>query len=71
MVVGGGTSQAAPVWAGLAAVINQLLSASGLAQLGDLNPLLYQVAKGAAVPGFRDIELGGNAISPGGSATTW
>ena len=24
------------------------------------------LAKGAAVPGFRDIQLGGNAISPGG-----
>ena len=67
VAVGGGTSQAAPVWAGLAAVINQLLNQSGLAPLGDFNPLLYQVAKGSAVPGFRDIELGGNAISPGGS----
>ena len=67
VVVGGGTSQAAPVWAGLAAVINQLLNEGGLAPLGDFNPLLYQVAKGSAVPGFRDIELGGNAISPGGS----
>ncbi len=66
VVTGGGTSQAAPVWAGLAAIINQLLRQQGLAQLGDLNPLLYQVAKGSAVPGFRDIELGGNAISPGG-----
>jgi kumamolisin len=65
VVTGGGTSQAAPVWAGLAAIINQLLREQGLAQLGDLNPLLYEVAKGAAVPGFRDIELGGNAVSPG------
>jgi kumamolisin len=67
VVTGGGTSQAAPVWAGLAAVINQLLDSGGLVPLGDLNPLLYQVAKGSAVPGFRDIELGGNAISPGNS----
>ena len=66
VVTGGGTSQAAPIWAGMAAVINQLLRDQDLAQLGDLNPVLYQVAKGAAVPGFRDIELGGNAISPGG-----
>ena len=65
VATGGGTSQAAPVWAGLAAVINQLLDDRGLAPLGDLNPLLYQVAKAATVPGFRDIELGGNAISPG------
>jgi len=67
VVVGGGTSQAAPVWAALAAVINQFLNEQGLAPLGDFNPLLYQVAKGSAVPGFRDIQLGGNAISPGGS----
>ena len=67
VVVGGGTSQAAPMWAGLAAVINQLLVSQGLEPLGDLNPLLYQVAKGSAVPGFRDIELGGNAVSPGSS----
>lgn len=67
VVVGGGTSQAAPVWAGLAAVINQFLDSQGLAPLGDFNPLLYQVAQGSAVPGFRDIELGGNAVSPGGT----
>jgi kumamolisin len=67
VVVGGGTSQAAPVWAGLAAVINQLLNERALAPLGDFNPLLYEVAKGSAVPGFRDIEFGGNAISPGSS----
>ncbi len=67
VVVGGGTSQAAPVWAGIAALINQLLRAQNFDPLGDFNPLLYQVATGAAVPGFRDIELGGNAISPGGS----
>lgn len=65
--VGGGTSQAAPVWAGLAAVMNDTLDGQGLEPLGDLNPILYQVAKGSAVPAFRDIQLGGNAISPGGS----
>jgi kumamolisin len=65
VVTGGGTSQAAPLWAGIAAVINQLLSAQGLRPLGDLNPLLYAVAKGSALPAFRDIELGGNAVSPG------
>ena len=65
VVTGGGTSQAAPLWAGIAAVINQLLSEQGLRPLGDLNPLLYSVAKGSAMPGFRDIELGGNAVSPG------
>jgi len=65
VVVGGGTSQAAPIWAGFAALINQHLDDRGLAPLGDFNPLLYQVAQGAAVPGFRDVRLGGNAVSPG------
>lgn len=67
VVVGGGTSQAAPLWAGMAALVNELLNASGLSPLGEFNPLLYQIARGAAVPGFRDIRLGGNAVSPGSS----
>ena len=47
--------------------MNDTLDGQGLEPLGNLNPDLYQVAKGSAVPGFRDIQLGGNAISPGGS----
>ncbi|MCW1959917.1 MAG: S53 family peptidase [Mycobacterium sp.] len=73
VVTGGGTSQAAPVWAGLAAIMNQSLRSQGLQPLGDFNELLYLVAEGTAVPGFRelelgfrDIELGGNAISRSG-----
>ena len=30
--------------------------------LGDINPLLYRVAQGSQLPGFRDITAGGNAI---------
>lgn len=62
-LVGGGTSQSAPLWAGLAAVMNQWLVANGGRQLGDLNPLLYQVAQGSRLPGFRDVTLGGNAVA--------
>jgi kumamolisin len=65
-LVGGGTSQAAPVWAGLAAVMNQYLLANGGSELGDLNPLLYRMAAGAPLPGFRDITLGGNAVHSAG-----
>lgn len=68
IVVGGGTSQAAPIWAGLAALINAKFAAAGAAPLGELNPTLYAVARQAAAAGFRDIRLGGNAISPGGRA---
>ena len=60
--VGGGTSQAAPIWAALTVLMNQYLKANGGRPLGNLNPLLYRVASGAELPGFRDIRLGGNAV---------
>ena len=63
VVVGGGTSQSAPIWAGLAALINQKLAAGGAKPLGELNPLLYRVATTATLPGFRNISQGGNAIT--------
>lgn len=64
IVVGGGTSQAAPIWAALSALMNQKLLAGGSGQLGYLNPLLYRVARTSTLPGFHDINLGGNAIMP-------
>ena len=60
--VGGGTSQAAPIWAALTVLMNQYLKANGGRPLGNLNALLYRVASGAELPGFRDIRLGGNAV---------
>lgn len=65
-VVGGGTSLSAPIWAGLTAIINQFLSESGGAPVGDLNPLLYEIAEGARLPAFRDVTLGGNAVDDAG-----
>jgi kumamolisin len=62
-LVGGGTSQSAPIWSGLAAVMNQYLVENGGRLLGDLNPLLYAVAEGSRLPGFRDVTLGGNAVA--------
>jgi kumamolisin len=62
--VGGGTSQAAPIWAGLAAIMNQFVTARGLPQLGDFNSLLYEIANEAEVPAFRDVYLGANAVTP-------
>ena len=61
-LVGAGTSQAAPVWAGLTALMNQYLLANGGQRLGDVNPLLYRVAAGANEAGFRDVTLGGSAV---------
>ena len=65
-LVGGGTSQSAPLWAGLAAVMNQYLVSQDGRLIGDLNPFLYKVAEGAPLPGFRDIVLGGNAVASAG-----
>ena len=49
-LVGGGTSQSAPIWAGLAAVMNQYLVANGGRLLGDINPLLYKSPKARGSP---------------------
>jgi len=66
VVVGGGTSLSAPLWAGIAAVINQYLTESGEALLGNLNPLLYRSAQGARLPIFQDVVRGGNAVDNAG-----
>ncbi|OMC00833.1 peptidase S53 [Mycolicibacterium fortuitum] len=63
VLVGGGTSQSAPLWAAMAAVMNQYLIANGGRALGDLNPTLYKIASGAPLPAFRDVDLGGNAVA--------
>ncbi len=61
-LVGAGTSQAAPIWAGLTALMNQYLIANGGRAVGAINPMLYRVASGANAPGFRDVDLGANAV---------
>lgn len=60
--IGGGTSQSAPIWAGLTALMNQYVIDNGGRPLGNMNPLLYQVAQGSQLPGFQDITAGGNAV---------
>ena len=62
VVVGGGTSQSAPVWAGLAAMMTQYLAEHGGQWPGNLNPFLYRIATGAARPAFHDVTLGSNAV---------
>jgi kumamolisin len=61
-MAGGGTSMSAPIWAGLAAVMNQYLISNSGRQLGELNPALYEIARGSRLPVFRSIELGGNSV---------
>jgi kumamolisin len=62
----GGTSLATPIWAAMTALMNQYLLEHGGKALGDLNPLLYRVAAGAARPAFHDVILGGNAVDNAG-----
>ncbi|WP_231748621.1 S53 family peptidase [Mycobacterium sp. M26] len=66
VIVGGGTSLSAPIWAGLTALMNQFLISRNGRLIGDLNPLLYHIAEGAPFPAFRDITLGGNAVAIAG-----
>lgn len=60
--LGGGTSIAAPIWAGLVALMNDYLIANGSWPIGELNPRLYRIASGAPRPAFQDITAGGNAV---------
>jgi len=61
----GGTSAAAPLWAGIAALNNQFAQANGKGNLGQANPTLYQVfnttQKYAA---YHDITSGTNLYYP-------
>lgn len=60
----GGTSCAAPLWAGFMALVNQQAQANGQAPVGFLNPLLYALGKsdnyGAL---FHDITTGNNTTA--------
>lgn len=50
----GGTSAAAPTFAGLVALLNDARIAAGMCSLGFLNPLIYALEG----DGFRDIVVG-------------
>jgi PKD repeat protein len=56
-----GTSCAAPLWAGLTALINEQAAAKGLPTVGFLNPAIYALGKSANYTNcFRDITTGDN-----------
>jgi hypothetical protein len=56
-----GTSCAAPLWAGVAALINQQGVAAGRGTVGFLNPALYALAKGPTYNSiFHDVTSGNN-----------
>ena len=60
----GGTSCAAPLWAGFTALVNQQAVAAGRAPVGFLNPALYTIGRGASyTSNFHDITTGNNFSS--------
>jgi kumamolisin len=64
---GGGTSAAAPFWAGFAILVRQLAERDGVDGLGALGPTLYGIA--TAQPSgavFRDVTRGGNLFDNAG-----
>jgi kumamolisin len=73
----GGTSCAAPLWAGFLAIVNQNRVAGGSSTLGFANPAFYQIGKGANYSsGFHDIADGSSnnyytAVAGYDNATGW
>ena len=60
----GGTSFAAPMWAGYLALINQQSVANGNGLLGFINPSLYSIGAGSSYgTDFHDITSGSNGYS--------
>jgi subtilase family serine protease len=57
----GGTSYAAPQWAGLTALMNEQAVSEGKSPLGFLNPALYAIGVGSSYDtDFHDITIGNN-----------
>ncbi len=60
----GGTSFAAPLWAGYMALVNQQAIANGNAPLGFINPLIYTLGLSSGYSAaFHDITSGSNGFS--------
>jgi hypothetical protein len=57
----GGTSCAAPLWAGFLALVNQQAAIGGLPPVGFINPAVYELANESIYPAvFHDITTGNN-----------
>jgi subtilase family serine protease len=71
----GGTSAAAPLWAGFIALANQQAAANAKPRVGFLNPLLYAIGNSSKfVTDFNDIRSGSNgfaAVTGYDLATGW
>jgi uncharacterized repeat protein (TIGR03803 family) len=58
---GAGTSAAAPLWAGFAALVNQQAAASGQPSIGLINPAVYAIGKSSRyASAFHDTTAGNN-----------
>jgi subtilase family serine protease len=65
----GGTSCAAPLWAGLAALMNQQAVEAGKPSIGFINPAIYALGKGAGYGSlFNDVTNGNNTWSGSANA---
>jgi len=64
----GGTSAAAPLFAGIVSLLNEYRLQNGKSPLGFLNPLLYEMGK--AGKGFKDVTKGNNWILAGSPIPT-
>ena len=60
--ISGGTSAAAPLWAGFMALVNQQAAQNGVAAAGFINPAIYSLAK-TNTSAFHDITTGNNTNS--------
>ena len=57
----GGTSAAAPLWAGLAALVNQDLKKKGLKPMGAANPAIsWSAQRASQFRAFHDVTVGNN-----------
>jgi kumamolisin len=64
---GGGTSQAAPIWAGITALIDGYLKHNNHQAIGFMNPALYHLAETTQpYPPFHDVTVGSNLHYPAG-----
>jgi subtilase family serine protease len=60
----GGTSCAAPLWAGFTALVNQQAAIGGKPSVGFINPAIYAIGKGANYNAdFHDVTTGDNTWS--------
>jgi hypothetical protein len=64
----GGTSCAAPLWAGFTALVNQQSAATGRSPVGFINPAVYALGKGVDyTTDFHDITTGNNTNGSSGN----